>query len=468
MKIVLIKSVTKHFPTGLLYLAAVLEQAGHAVTVLDYVIERYDVERLARRIKEIDPDLAGINCFSFDIHPAFVIARTVKEVSPRVHVVMGGPHPTGLPEHVLASRFVDSVVVGEGEETVKSLAHTLGAGGSLRSVRGLVYKDGAETVYNDPRAFVDDVNTIPFPAYHLINLDKYYEFPDPHGMVTRHSRFMSILTSRGCPFSCTYCHNTFGKRFRARSPENVVGEMELLYHRYGVREFHIEDDAFNVDIGRAEKILDMMLEKGLRVTMQFPNVIRADRMTESLVRKLKKSGTFMVAIGIESASPNILRQIKKSLDLEKISEAVRLLVKHRILAWGYFMIGFLHETREEIAMTVAFACRLKLHFASFSIVVPFPGTELFEQVKERIDMESYFSARVTYSLPQIQLSDVPLSEIGEVKKKALRAFYTPWRILRIALMIHSARDVAFYWGKFKKNVLMPRFGEAQKRLAKPG
>jgi radical SAM superfamily enzyme YgiQ (UPF0313 family) len=462
MKVLLVKSVTKHFPTGLLYLAAALEKEGVQVHIIDYVIGRYTPEQYKEKIREIDPDLVGINCFSFDTKPAFEIAKLTRESLPQTHITMGGPHATGLPEHALNSPDVDSVVIGEGEETLKDLVAALKRKQSLKSVRGLAYKENQRIVINPSREHIKDVDSILFPAYHLINLDAYFEFPDPHGMATRSERFMSILTSRGCPYSCTYCHNTFGKLFRPRSAENVIEEMKLLYNRYGIREFHIEDDSFNIDLERAEKILDLILERGFKISMQFPNGIRADRLNERFVSKLRKAGTFMAAIGVESASPRVLAQIKKNLDLTKIAAAAKLLAKHRILVWGYFMIGFLDETRGEMQQTMDFARSLKLHFASFSIAIPYPGTELFEQVRDRIDFDSYFSQRLTYSLPQIQLSEVPLEEMGEIKKQALKEFYTPLRIVRIAKTINSAKEFTFYWGKFKKNLLRPRFGASQK------
>jgi len=462
MRVLLVKSVTKHFPLGLLYLASKLEASGIDASIVDYIIGRYDSVRFKNEVKRINPDLVGVSCFSFDVRPAFEIARMVKEVLPKVHIVMGGPHPTGLPEHTLRDKNVDSVVIGEGEETLNELAEAVRKGSDFNGIRGIAYKDSGKIVFNQPREHIKDFDSISFPAYHLINLDAYFEFPDPHGMATRHPRFMSILTSRGCPYSCTYCHNTFGKVFRPRSPENVLAEMELLYHKYGIREFHIEDDSFNVDLERAEKILDMIHERDMKISIQFPNGIRADRINDQFARKLRRAGTFMVAIGVESASPRILKQIKKNLDLHKIAHAVRILAKQKILVWGYFMLGFLNEKREEAKETINFGRRLRLHFASFSIVVPYPGTELFEEVRDRIDLDSYFSERLTYSLPRIQLSEIPLAEMGEIKKSALRRFYTPVRILRIATTINSVKELGFYWEKFKKNLLRPRFGQAQR------
>ncbi|MBU1727513.1 MAG: B12-binding domain-containing radical SAM protein [Candidatus Omnitrophica bacterium] len=464
MKVLLIKSVTKHFPLGLMYLASELEGQGFEVSILDYFIGRYNPDSFKERLPQIKPDLVGINCFSFEAKPAFFIARLVRQIYPKVHITMGGPHPTGLPEYTLKSDLVDSVVIGEGEKTLVELAQAVNKKQALSGIKGLAFKERGRVVFNGYREHIKEVDNILYPAYHLIDLDKYFEFPDPHGMATRHPRFMSIFTSRGCPFSCTYCHNTFGKSFRARSPENVLGEIELLYHKFGIREFHIEDDAFNVDLDRAEKILDMIIERKLKISMQFPNGIRADRLNDRFVRKLKKAGTFMVAIGVESASKDILKQIRKNLDLNKILPAIKILAKNNILVWGYFMIGFLNEKRSQIQETIDFASKTKLHFASFSIVVPYPGTEIFEEVRSRIDLDKYFSERLTYSLPQLQLSEVPLNEIGEIKRVALKKFYNPIRILRIVGMVSSFKEIKFYWGKFIKNVLKPRFGEAQKRI----
>lgn len=451
MKVTLVKSTNQTIPIGLLYLASELETNGVDVAILDYVVGRYNPEKFKSKIIEINPQVVGINCLSFSIQPAFEIAKMVKEAIPKIHVVMGGPHPTGLPEHTLSSAYVDSVVIGEGEKTLQELVDTLDAGRTLQGVRGLAYKDSGKIIFNQPREYIKDVDSISFPAYHLINMDSYFALPfDAHGIITKHQRYMPILTSRGCPYGCIYCHNIFGKIFRARSPENVLGEMELLYNKYNIREFHIEDDSFNIDLERAEKILDLISNKDLKISIQFGSGIRADRMNESFAKKLKKAGTFMVAIGVESASENTLKNVKKSLDLSSIPTAVKLLIDQNILVWTYFMIGFMNETRQEIRQTIDFAKKLKNHFVSFSFVIPYPGTELFERVKNRIDLNSYFSGSLNFNHPRIQLSEVSIEELADIKRKALREFYSPMRILRIAKTIRSIREIKFYWQKFKQ------------------
>lgn len=456
MKVLLIKAATTYPPIGLAYLAAVLQQHGTEVEILDYVVEGYTPERLKQELPEKLPDLVGINCLSFNVSPSFELARMVKEVLPDVPVVFGGAHASADPIGTVRHPEVDFVVVGEGEETLVELVDVLSNGKTLEQVDGLVFKKGnGEVVLNRPRKPIEDLDSIPFPEYSLLPLDKYFEFPEMHGMVKSRKRFMPILTSRGCPYGCIYCHRTFGKRYRARSPENVIQEILILYHQYGIREFHIEDDTFNLNLNRAKAICALIMQHQLDIAIQFPNGLRADRMDEELIEKLKQAGTFMIALGVETASPRIMRMIKKHLDITKVEDIVNLAVKNGIRTWGYFMLGFPGETLEEMEETIAFAKSLNLHFVSFSIVTPFPGTELFEQLehKEEILRCVYEIGILSFSYPIVQLSELSNSEIISLWKRAKRGFYNPKRILRIVLTIRSGREIAYYWRKFRHIIL---------------
>ncbi|GEM_PF-199616 len=466
MQVVLVKTATKHPAIGLGYLAGYLERASIPVTIIDYFIERLTPETFKERLLEIKPDVVGISTFSFNIQPSFEVARVAKEALPDCHVTMGGAHPTGLPEHTLKNPNVDTCVMGEGEETLLELVQKLEQGQPLDDIRGLAYRDlDGRVRVNPERPFIQDVDSIPFPTYHLMPVEKYFEFPDPHGIALRHPRFMPIFTSRGCPFHCTYCHNLFGKTFRGRSPENVLQEMELLYHKYGIREFHMEDDIFNIDKTRAKKVMDMIVERGLKISIQFPNGIRAEGMDDELAAKMKRAGTFVAAFGVETASPRVMKEIKKNLNLEKVRSAARIAVKHGILSWGFFMLGFTDETREEMEDTIQFACEQPFHFASFSILMPFPCSEIFDNMKDQIDADTYFDGKLTFSSPRIQMSKLTVPELVAVKKYALKRFYNWKRLIRIALAtrIHSWYEFKFYWQKLKKNVIAQKFGEYLKR-----
>jgi anaerobic magnesium-protoporphyrin IX monomethyl ester cyclase len=326
----------------------------------------------------------------------------VKETCPDVPVVFGGPHATGDPKGTVSHNEVDFVVVGEGEETLIELVAALSNGKRLDKIDGLAFKKAnGEIVLNAPRKPIADVDSIPFPEFGLLPLSKYFEFPEMHGMLKQRKRFMPILTSRGCPFGCIYCHNIFGKRYRPRSPENVIQEILMLYHQYGIREFHIEDDTFNVNLERAKAICDLIARHRLDIAIQFPSGLRADLMDEQLMRKLKQVGTFMIAIGLETASPRIMRLINKRLDIKKVKETVDMAVKNRIKIWGYFMIGFPGETGREMEQTIAFAKALNLHFASFSIVTPFPGPNSLSNLRTK--RKYYGASPMEIGLPLIFL-----------------------------------------------------------------
>jgi anaerobic magnesium-protoporphyrin IX monomethyl ester cyclase len=245
---------------------------------------------------------------------------------------------------------------------------------------------------------------------------------DAHGIDTR-GRYMEVFSSRGCPYHCIYCHKIFGRRFRARSPENVLEEIKLLYQRYRIREIHFEDDCFNLDVKRAKRILDLLIESGMDLSIRFPNGLRADFVDEELISKMKKAGAYQISIGVETASPSVMRMIKKRLDLRRVEETVRLALKYGLTMRGFFMIGFPGETREEIMQTLWYARNLDVHFASLSIVTPYPGTELYDMavrggyIKER-DYGRYFFDRASIESPEFTRQ-----ELEEITRRAEKEFY---------------------------------------------
>lgn len=458
MKVVLIKSVTIFPPIGLAYLAARLEREQVSVVILDYVVGEFTPETLRQRLIAEAPDLIGINCLSFNTAPAFEIARTTKAALPLVPVVVGGHHATADPVGTISLKEVDFVVRGEGEETLAALALELRNGGrEFTAIDGLLFKDrSGQVITNRPRKFIEDLDELPLPAYHLLDLEKYFKFSDMHGIVKRRDRFMPILTSRGCPYGCIYCSKLFGYKFRTRSPQHVFNEIRLLYQKYKVREIHIEDDTFNADLKRAKEILDLIINNRLDISIQFPSGLRADRVDEELMTKMKKAGTFLVAFGVETASPRMMRTIRKGLDLRKVEYAVDLAVKKGMWAWGYFLLGLPDETREEMEETIAYACRSRLHVASFSTPVPFPGTRLFESLgerKEEIRKKFYAQERMHFGHPIAQLSRVPDQELEKLRLVAKRRFYSLKRILRIALLMGNLRDIRYFLRKFRRIIL---------------
>lgn len=458
MKVVLIKAVTIYPPIGLAYLASKLESLNIKVSILDYVVGGFTPDTLRKKLIEEAPDLIGINCLSFNTCPSFEIAKIAKDTFPHVPVVFGGHHPTADPAGTIRNKEVDFVVIGEGEETLAELALAIKNGCTgFEAIDGLVFKDPlSQLVTNKPRNLVENLDAIFYPAYHLLDLEKYFRFSDMHGIVKRRERFMPILTSRGCPYGCIYCSKVFGYKYRSRSPQHVFNEILLLYRKYKVREIHIEDDTFNIDLKRAKKILDLIINSRLDLSIQFPNGLRADLVDKELMTKLKKAGTFMVAFGIETASPRMMQAINKNLDLKKVGHALDLAVRKGMWTWGYFLLGLPDETREEMEETISYAQKSKLHVASFSIPIPYPGTKLFESLgekKEETLKKFYKRGILHYGHPLVRLSRVPDEELEKLRLAAKRRFYDLKRIIRIAMLIRNVRHIRYFLRKFKRIIL---------------
>lgn len=262
---------------------------------------------------------------------------------------------------------------------------------------------------------------------------------------------MSIFTSRGCPFHCIYCHNIFGKRYRTRSPENVLAEIKTLIEKYSIRDFEIIDDSFNLDMKRAKEICDLIIRENLNIKISFPNAIRGDIMDEELLYKLKRAGTYLLTYAIETGSPRLQRFIKKNINLFQIKWAISQTVKLGIFTHGFFILGFPTETKEEILKTIEFASQVDLHTATFFIANPYRGTELSRIARQmgkdvNIDFDNY-----SYAAANFNLSEVEDKEFFRLQRKAYRVFYLNMRrIFRILKSHPYKRGLLGYFFLFLK------------------
>ncbi len=438
-------------PIGLVYIAPIAEKKGHYVEVIDLALEQDPEPILEQKLKERNWDLAGLSCMTAEFEGAEAAARQVKAFDPDIKIIFGGQHPSIVPDEVIATDFCDFVCVGEGEETFGQFLDSYAAGDDLSQVNGLVYKTAEEGSKKClPRALVDDVDEIPFPAYHLLDLDRYVEAESAR-YPPKYSRAIQIFTSRGCPWHCTYCHVLFGKQFRPRSPENVLAEMKMLYEEYQIREFMIEDDIFNFDLDRAKKICDLIVEEGLEVGLQFGNGVRLERFDEELMQKLAAAGTHHMAIAIESASPRLQSKMKKYLKLHMVRDVVNWAKKYDIVTTGFFMIGFPSETIEEMNMTIRFACETNFDEALFSIVIPYAGTEMNRQV---VDSGQYDPADPLHDVIRITTEDFSFKQLRQVQRKAyLMFFLTRFRFIKMLPKLFSLRSSRKYLKAIERNFL---------------
>ncbi len=416
-------------PLGLCYIASVIRNNGHFVKIIDSNALNLSPNEVAKEANKFD--FVGIGGMT----PAHgFISEFAKKVNDNVIKVVGGPHATGYSEYLLNNGY-DIVVRGEGEYTFLDIL----SGKKYPDITGISYRKDRNIFHNPDRPFLNP-DDLPLPARDLLpnnGVDLPYI-----GMGVESRPWSPILTSRGCPFNCYFCNKqVFGRCFRPRNPKKVAEEIEMLVNEYGVKEIDIFDDSFNVNIQRAEEILDLIIEKGLDIKLRFSNGIRADKINPSLLRKLKKAGCTYIAYGIESGNQEILDMLGKSIKIERIRKSVELTKKDRIKVTGFFVLGLIGDNVRTMKQTIEFAKKLDLDIAQFTIATPYPGTRFFDMVKEngRLNKSTWeeiyhSSGEMIYSYP-----DTSSKEIVELMyKRAFKKFYyRPSYFLKKMLSIKS-------------------------------
>lgn len=365
---------TLYPPLGLAYLSSVLEKQNIECRIIEGAAYRLTPQEIYRQIREFKPDAVGITSNIITARAAIELGIGVRKRFPHQLLLFGGPYATAEDEYVLKMTHGDVVVRGEGEATIVDIVRNIR---DISLVKGVTYRTGKHIIRIPTRELIEDLDSIPFPAYHLLPDFRYYRSR------SRREPIGFLLSSRGCPYGCIYCNkNIFGKRFRMRSAANVLTEIELLVGRYNVKQIDILDDNFTLYVARAEQIFREVIKRNIHVLFNFQNGIRADRLTPGLVKTMKQAGVYKAGIGIESGDPKIQKIIKKSLSLARVTRAVKMLRREGIIVVGFFMIGIPGENRDTIEKTIRFAIDVNPHIANFSVVVPLPQTELYDMVKK--------------------------------------------------------------------------------------
>ena len=387
------------FPLGMAYIAAYLESNGYEIDIIDTIAEGFENreqidkehirvgisdELLIDKVLRSKPDMVGISSPFSAQHKEFAyMARLIKEHLPEVQIMVGGAHPSCAPEIVLESPEVDYILIGEGEKVIEELLLRLNNNETLEGQKALGYRDNSGTIHiNKEFNFVEDLDTLPIPAYHLFDITKYFGKMAVQGERLT-ERFIPMITSRGCPFHCTFCtaHQVWGRRYRRRSPEKIVEEMEYLRDKYDLQEIVFEDDNITLDMPRAEKLFDLMIEKKIDLIWTVPNGIAPFALSPQLMNKMKQAGCRKVNFAIESGSQRVLDEvINKPLKLKKVVPLIKHAKAIGLEVGGFFILGMPGETLEEIRETFQFIRRNKLFSTNLSIAVPLPGSKLYDSV----------------------------------------------------------------------------------------
>lgn len=408
-------------PLGLLYLASVLRKKGHKVGFIDTRLGPDGFDRCIGKAALFGPDIVGLSAVTPEADNLHFLARAIKQGLRNCSIVAGGPHPTSCPEEVIGDRNIDFAVIGEGEETFPELVEAIESGSIPEGVKGIAFSRDEKYNFTGFRTFMENLDNLPFPAWDLVDLDDYKNYYRFSGAVGKKRKYMPIFTSRGCPYDCIFCHKIFGKAFRPRTPENVLGEMEALIAGYGVRDFEIIDDIFNFDRKRAESILDMIIARDLKVQLSFINGLRSDILDYGFLKKMKAAGTYQLSIAVETSSKRLQGLIRKNLNLDKIKEAIEQAAGLKIFTHGLFMLGLPTETKEEILGTIKFAADSRLNISQFVIANPFKGTEL-HSLRERNEGEERY-ADYDFQTGNFNFSAVSAKELFRLQKLAYRKFY---------------------------------------------
>jgi anaerobic magnesium-protoporphyrin IX monomethyl ester cyclase len=369
----ILRAVGVHFPPmGLLYVGAYLEREGYPVEIRDF-------DNAGARPDYSQYDLVGISTDTTRHLKAMAIAREAKEAG--CTVIMGGPHPCYIDEEILANPWVDAIVHGEGEATLLELILALEGGDrECERIAGLSFRRDGKVVRTPTRPFIKDMDSLPLPARHLLNMDLYRRTLFGERPIT------PVLTSRGCPTNCHFCSSSsfFGSRWRARSPEAVAEELEELRNRYGFGAVAFVDDNFTLSPQRVVAISEEIIRRQL--DLWWWNFSRAETLVrnEEMLKVMRRAGAKTVYIGVESASPRTLDDLGKKMDLDTVVKAIELLKKHGFEIFASYILGSPRDDARAIRETIRFAKRLDTNVAQFSILTPYPGTALYEELKERI------------------------------------------------------------------------------------
>lgn len=412
-------------PPGLAMIAAVLEGSEHQVGILDLQTFDLSEKAISKVIAEEAPNIVGITALTPTINSAIGVAKKVKQIDEDVTVVLGGPHGTILPEETLLfAPEIDIIVRGEGEQTMLEVA---GASkertAALKGISGITYRENNEIRSTSPRVPISNLDKLPFPAFHLLPMKRYRLHP-PFG---RKSPAIPIITSRGCPYRCSFCSKSvFGKRYRSNTASYVIREIQLLKEKFGVKEIKFYDDVFTIDRKRVIEICRLIKEQGIDILWTCET--RVNLVDEEMLGIMSDAGCYMIAYGVESGNQRVLENLKKDITLEQAVRAFKLTKRLGIETAAYFMLGSPGETSDTVWDTIEFAKTLDPDFVQFSTATPFPGTEYYAGLVEEGKLPKEWDKYVYADLRHLDnvIFETKLFDKSEMKKwskKAYSSFY---------------------------------------------
>lgn len=405
-------------PLGLAYIAAVLEQAGHKVEILDGSVGQITTDELAGEIVGRKPGFVGISAQTPTYYRAIKCAEIIKQVDQTIAVSFGGPHPTALPAETAREKSVDFVVVGEGEYTTRDLVNALERGGDPAKVKGLWYKDRkGEPRFSGTRERIENLDELPFPARHLLDWKSY----KASSMHYKHTPAFSMMCGRGCWFGCTFCDcsKVFGRQVTMRSPESVASEVAHLVEKWGAREVMFWDDTFCINRDWVVKTCELL--KPFNITWSVWS--RVNTIDRELLRMMAGAGCWNISFGIEAGTQKVLDTIKKGITLEQAKNAVRWCHEAGIEARTTWILGLPGDTWESMMKTIDFAIEIGADYAQFQLLTVYPNTELWSSWKKYGKLLTHDWSKYTIWHPVFIPDGLTEEQLKDATKIAYRRFY---------------------------------------------
>jgi anaerobic magnesium-protoporphyrin IX monomethyl ester cyclase len=411
-------AATMHMPFALLglgYLAAVLEKNGYQVDVIDCQILKLTNEEFRGEITKRKPDIIGVTSSTLTYQTAMKLVKISREACPNAITIAGGPHVTFWDDHALEEcPELDIVVRREGENTILELAQRVEAGKPYNDVVGITCRVDGKIIRNADRPYIEDLDSLPFPARHLWPMEKFRELED----------ILYLAASRGCVYWCEFCATVrmHGRKYRFRSPKNIVDELEHLNKTYGITKFTFCDDAFTVDQARTEELCNEILKRGLKIEWNCGS--RVDMVTKELLRKMKEAGCVSFWCGLESGTQQVLDAMKKGITPELTEKVLGWVREVGMKPVPNVILGFPGETKQSAWDTIKFVEKVAPDMVGFyNVATPFPGTPMYDLVKANgwlriTDFDKYDTTRPIFETPQLSMK-----ELGKLREGAFHHYY---------------------------------------------
>ncbi|MHA1325411.1 MAG: B12-binding domain-containing radical SAM protein [Candidatus Helarchaeota archaeon] len=421
-------------PLGLGYIAGLLREHNYKVNILDCAIKMESYQEIYSQIKKMNPEIIGITALSPYYLEMRYLSRILKPLN--IPIILGGVHVSSLPKFSLKECKADFVVIGEGEFTTLELLRNWNDLDARKSTKGIAYFENSQFIMNPPRPLISNLDDLPFPAWDLITPLKYP--PIPHGQIMKRFPVAPILTTRGCPYACSYCASTqfWRRQFRCRSAENIVDEIEYLVNKFKIREIHIWDDNFTLLRKHVIAFCREVRRRKLDLTFACPNGIRIDSLNKEILTLMKKTGFYALTFAIESGSQMILNRAHKKLNLTVVPKIAKEAKHLGYIIPSFFILGLPGENYETARRTIQFAKNLPLDSASFFIASPLPGSQLFNEWIQENNIKVIKYERFYFYGVKDRLLFMDGSKKLQLPKDAYREFYfRPIQIVRALKLI---------------------------------